>query len=59
MIPKLEILWNSREAILDILEDELSILAYLDDIDLKLEETSFHFRFKIKSIKQEIIKKTK
>lgn len=47
MIPKLEVLWASCEkSILDILDKDLSILTYLDAIDLKLKETSFHFRFK-------------
>ncbi len=47
LLPKLEILWNSCEkAILEILGGDLAILTYLDDIDLKLEKTSFHYRFK-------------
>ncbi|WP_288936184.1 MarR family winged helix-turn-helix transcriptional regulator [Flagellimonas lutimaris] len=56
LMPKLETLWCSCEkAILDILDNDLSILTYLDNIDLKLEKTSFHYRFKqeyLKSIKQ-------
>lgn len=56
LMPKLEILWNSCEtAILDIIDKDLSILTYLDNIDLNLEKTSFHYRFKqeyLRSIKQ-------
>ena len=56
LMPKLEILWNSCEtAILDIMDKDLAILTYLDNIDLNLEKTSFHYRFKqeyLKSIKQ-------
>lgn len=47
LIPKLEVLWHSCErAILDILDQDLNILTYLDHIDLQLEKTSFHHRFK-------------
>lgn len=47
IIPKLEILWDSCEkAILEVLDKDLTILNYLDTIDSKLEETSFHYRFK-------------
>ena len=56
LIPNLEIVWNSCEkAILDILDNDLSILTYLDSIDLKLEKTTFYYRFKqryLTSIKQ-------
>lgn len=46
LIPKLEMLWDSCEkAILEVLDNDLTILNYLDAIDSKLEETSFHFRF--------------
>ena len=55
LIPKLEVIWDSCEkAILDVLDKDLGIISYLDNIDLKLAETSFHYRFKheyLKSIK--------
>lgn len=55
LIPKIELFWHSCEkAILEVLDKDLSILTYLDNIDSKLEETSFHYRFKqeyLKSIK--------
>ena len=53
LLPKLEILWNSCEkAILDLLDHELSILTHLDHIDLELEKTSFHYRFKQEYLNQ-------
>lgn len=55
LIPKLEVIWDSCEkAILDILDKDLAIISYLDNIDLKLAKTSFYYRFKheyLKSIK--------
>ncbi|WP_430412568.1 MarR family winged helix-turn-helix transcriptional regulator [Kordia sp.] len=52
LIPKLEILWHSCDsAILELLDKDLAILTYLDAIDSKLEETSFHFRFKKEYLK--------
>jgi len=53
MLPQLEEVWHSCErTILEVLEEDLSILHYLDKIDAKLESTSFHKRFK-----QEYLKK--
>jgi DNA-binding MarR family transcriptional regulator len=47
LMPEFEILWNSCEAaILNVLQEDLSILGYLDNIESALEETSFYYRFK-------------
>ncbi|MBT2623572.1 MarR family transcriptional regulator [Chryseobacterium sp. ISL-6] len=47
LMPEFEILWNSCEAaILNVMQEDLSILNYLDDIESALEETSFYYRFK-------------
>lgn len=52
MIPELEVLWDSCEkAILKILDEDLSILTYLDKIDSALQNTSFHHRFKKEYLK--------
>ncbi|KQC02664.1 MarR family winged helix-turn-helix transcriptional regulator [Pedobacter sp. Hv1] len=54
MLPQLETIWQSCErAILEILDEDLSILRYLDHIDAKLESTSFHKRFKSEYLKKE------
>ena len=46
LLPKLEKLWHSCEcSILAILEEDISILSYLDNIDRALKTTSFHERF--------------
>lgn len=46
LLPKLEKLWHSCErSILAILEEDLSILTSLDNIDRALKTTSFHERF--------------
>ena len=56
LIPKLQLIWESCESvILDLLDQDLGIINYLDNIDSKLKETSFHYRFKqqyLKSIQQ-------
>lgn len=52
LMPKLEILWASCEnAILNMIDNDLSILTYLDNIDLELQKTSFHHRFKKEYLK--------
>ena len=52
LLPELQKLWNSCEnAILSILEEDLSILSYLDKIDTVLKESSFHNRFKQEYLK--------
>ena len=52
-MPKLEILWDSCEnAILNMIDNDLSILTYLDNIDLELQKTSFHHRFKKEYLKR-------
>jgi MarR family transcriptional regulator, organic hydroperoxide resistance regulator len=46
-MPQFDILWNSCEAaILNVLNENLGILDYLDSIDASLEKTSFYYRFK-------------
>lgn len=46
-LPQLEHIWDSCEkAILEILSNDLGILAYLDAIDDELKSKSFHNRFK-------------
>ena len=53
LLPELEKLWLSCEgAILQILDDELNIVSYLDNIDLALKTTSFHDRFKNEYLKK-------
>lgn len=53
MLPQLEQIWDSCEkAILQVLSDDLGILTYLDDIDCRLKEESFHHRFKKEYLKQ-------
>ncbi|MGB2128220.1 MAG: MarR family winged helix-turn-helix transcriptional regulator [Flavicella sp.] len=52
LLPKLELIWRCCDrAILAILDENLSILSYVDAIDTKLEETSFHFRFRKEYLK--------
>ncbi|MFT5169186.1 MAG: hypothetical protein ACI8P3_004434 [Saprospiraceae bacterium] len=52
MLPELEKIWGSCEkAILQILDEDLSILAHLDDIEISLKTTSFHNRFKNEYLK--------
>lgn len=52
MLPQLEQVWNSCErAILDVLANDLTILKYLDNIDLELKNNSFHNRFKQEYLK--------
>lgn len=52
MLPQLEQIWESCErAILKVLSDDLSIFSYLDDIDQKLKDESFHHRFKQEYLK--------
>jgi len=47
LMPEFEMLWNSCEAaILKVLQEDLTILKYLDTIEASLEETSFYYRFK-------------
>jgi len=47
MLPQLEQIWHSCEsAILELLDNDLAILQYLDQIDTALKNTSFHQRFK-------------
>jgi len=54
LLPELERLWTSCErAILQILEDDLKIITYLDKIDLALKTDSFHNRFKNEYFKNE------
>jgi DNA-binding MarR family transcriptional regulator len=46
-MPDFEILWNSCEAaILSILDHDLNIIQYLDQIDEAIDKTSFYYRFK-------------
>jgi DNA-binding MarR family transcriptional regulator len=46
-MPDFEILWNSCEAaILSILDHDLNIMQYLDQIDEAIDKTSFYYRFK-------------
>lgn len=53
LIPNLEILWDSCEnAILNMIDKDLSILKYLDNVDLELQKTSFHYRFKKEYLKR-------
>ncbi|MDR2234957.1 MAG: MarR family transcriptional regulator [Chryseobacterium sp.] len=55
MLPQLEHLWDSCEkAILEVLSDDLGILAYLDGIDAALKNRSFHDRFKENYLKSPI-----
>lgn len=52
MLPQLENIWHSCErAILQMLNEDLTIIGYLDQIDAKLESTSFHKRFKQEFLK--------
>lgn len=51
-MPKLQAIWNSCEkSILEILEKDLGIILYLDNIDLKLEKNLVHYRFKHEYLK--------
>lgn len=52
LLPELDKLWKSCEsAILQILEDDLKIISYLDKIDLALKRESFHDRYKNEYLK--------
>lgn len=52
MLPQLKQIWDSCEkAILKVLSEDLLILTYLDDIDQKLKNESFHHRFKQEYLK--------
>ncbi|HCM35833.1 MarR family transcriptional regulator [Chryseobacterium sp.] len=52
MLPQLEQIWDSCEkAILQLLENDLSIFSYLDTIDQELKNDSFHHRFKQEYLK--------
>lgn len=52
ILPKLELIWQSCErAILNMLANDLSIVKYLDNIDLELKNNSFHNRFKQEFLK--------
>lgn len=52
LLPELEKLWISCErAILQILAEDLTIISYLDKIDLALKTSSFHDRFKNEYLK--------
>lgn len=52
MLPQLEQVWDSCEkAILQVLSDDLGILTYLDSIDSRLKNESFHDRFKKQYLK--------
>lgn len=52
MLPQLEKVWHSCErAILKMLDKDLSIFHYLDQIDEQLESNSFHYRFKQEYLK--------
>ncbi|WP_265131002.1 MarR family winged helix-turn-helix transcriptional regulator [Chryseobacterium oranimense] len=56
MLPQLEQVWDSCEkAILQVLSDDLGILTYLDSIDARLKEDSFHDRFKKEYLKTNIV----
>lgn len=56
MLPQLEQVWDSCEkAILQVLSDDLAILTYLDSIDARLKEDSFHDRFKKEYFKTNIV----
>ncbi|MDP9959253.1 MarR family winged helix-turn-helix transcriptional regulator [Chryseobacterium lathyri] len=56
MLPQLEKVWDSCEkAILQILSDDLAIFTYLDGIDSRLKNESFHERFKNEYLKTNII----
>lgn len=47
LLPKLELLWDSCEkAILNMIDNELAILKYLDNIDDALQKNTFFNRFK-------------
>ncbi len=51
-MPKFKLLWESCEnAILNLINEDLSILKYLDNIDSELQQTSFHNRFKQEYLK--------
>jgi DNA-binding MarR family transcriptional regulator len=53
LMPNLEILWDSCEnAILNMIDKDLSILKYLDNVDVELQKTSFHYRFKKEYLKR-------
>ncbi len=55
LLPKLEKLWKSCEhSILAILGEDISILAYLDNIDLALKTTSLYERFTNEYSKQKL-----
>lgn len=55
LLPKLEVVWESCEsAILTIINNDLGILNYLDQIDTELQTTSFHYRFKQEYLKSTI-----
>ncbi|MDL2144750.1 helix-turn-helix domain-containing protein [Flavobacterium tructae] len=46
-LPQFELIWNSCEAtILNVLDHNLGILKYLDEIDEALDKTTFYYRFK-------------
>ncbi|PIF45443.1 DNA-binding MarR family transcriptional regulator [Chryseobacterium sp. 52] len=56
MLPQLEQIWDSCEkAILQVLSDDLGILTYLDHIDSRLKNESFHDRFKNEYLKKDMI----
>lgn len=51
-LPEFEKLWNSCEAtILNVLEEDLSILKHLDRIDDAMEQSSFYYRLKSEYLK--------
>ena len=52
MLPQLEQVWDSCEkAILKLISEDLTLFSYLDDIDQKLKNESFHNRFKQEYLK--------
>lgn len=52
LLPQLEQIWQSCErAILNMLNEDLAILQYLDNIDQELKNNSFHNRFKQEYLK--------
>lgn len=52
MLPQLEQVWDSCEkAILKLISEDLTLFSYLDAIDQKLKNESFHNRFKQEYLK--------
>ncbi len=52
ILPQLEQVWDSCvQAILKLISEDLTLFSYLDDIDQKLKNESFHNRFKQEYLK--------